>query len=137
MGRQATVYAMVACNLLMYSLIGWSPTSSIDATTGGNYHSLSSPCVAIIPVILLDARLRNPSRIFSIPPVTTLLSLPYNITNCSTALYIILRAHNVPPVFSSWNIVDKNVDVDFHREYEDGVVEGKGIYNQIYSSKKC
>ena len=29
-----------------------------------------------------------------------------------------------------------DVDVVLHDEYEDGMIEGKGIYNQMYSSKE-
>ena len=32
-------------------------------------------------------------------------------------------------------IVDNNVDVELHHEYEDGAVEGKGFYNQMYATK--
>ena len=30
----------------------------------------------------------------------------------------------------------KNVDVDMHREYEDGAVEVKRVYNHIYYSEE-
>ena len=34
-------------------------------------------------------------------------------------------------VICCWNSVDNNVDLYFHCEYEDGVVEVKGVYNQV------
>ena len=40
MGRHATFSAMVACLLLLYSVMGCSTTAYNAATTGGYYHSL-------------------------------------------------------------------------------------------------
>ena len=37
--------------------------------------------------------------------------------------------HLEPGTIGCWYSVDKNVDVDLHREDEDGAVEGKGLYN--------
>ena len=91
---------MVACHLLINSLMGWSPAASSDATTGGYYHSPPAPPVAIIPVIRLDSQWHNPYRTLSISPVTNQISLTYNSTNWDTALYIIPWAPNVAPVFT-------------------------------------
>ena len=55
---------------------------------------------AVIPVILCAAWWRNPARILSISLVTTQLSLSYNVTNCTTALYIAPRARTVGTVLS-------------------------------------
>ena len=38
--------------------------------------------------------------------------------------------------FGGWNSVDKDVDVDLHRKYEDGAVKFKGDYNHMYSGKE-
>ena len=40
-------------------------------------------------------------------------------------------------VLGGWNSVFKNVDVEFHHEYEEFTVEIKGSYNQMYSGKEC
>ena len=101
MVRHDTFSAMVACRLLMYSIMGCSPADSSAATTRVYYHSPPAPRVSVIPVIRLAARWWNPSSNFSIDPVTTQLSLTYSSTAWSTALYIIPRDRNVAPVFSN------------------------------------
>ena len=101
MGLQATFYDMVACHLLMYSPMGWSPEASIAATTGGYYHSLPTQHFAVIPVIRLAAQWRNPPNTFRTPPITTHISLPYRSTNWATALYTIPRARTVALAFAS------------------------------------
>ena len=73
MGWQTNFSAMVSCHLLMYSLMGFGPADSTDTSTGRYYHSLTAPHVAFIPMICLASRLWNPSKNFSISPVTTQL----------------------------------------------------------------
>ena len=100
MGRQATLSAMVACRLLMYTLMGWSPAASIASTTKGYSHSPPAPRFVVFPIIRHAARWWNPSRTLSISPITTHLLLTYKITYCATALYIAPRACTVAPVLS-------------------------------------
>ena len=66
---------MDACRLIMYSIMGCSTVTSSAATTGGYYHSLPAPHVAVIPMIRLATQWCNPYRTFIIDPVTTQLSL--------------------------------------------------------------
>ena len=90
--RHATFSNMVACHLLMYSIMGCIPAASSAATTGGYCHSPPDPYFTVIPVLRLAARWCNLSRTFIISPINAQLSLPYSITDWSTFLYIIPRA---------------------------------------------
>ena len=81
MGRQATFYAMVACRLLMYFIMGCSPAAPSSAATGGYSHSPPSPHVAVIPRICRAYQWWNPYRTFSIIPITNQLSLTYSSTD--------------------------------------------------------
>ena len=63
-----------------------------------HWRALQLPPVAysaVIPVILLAKQLLNTSSTLSISPITAQLLLPYNITNCTTTLYIIYLVHTV------------------------------------------
>ena len=95
MGRHDTFSAMFDCHLLMYCIVGCSPADSSDANTGGYSQSLPTSRVTIIPVIFLVAWWQNPSRTFSISPVTTQLSLTYSRTDWATTLYTIPWSHTV------------------------------------------
>ena len=99
MGRQATCTAMVACLCWVYTLIGHIPEVSSASTTRGHSHSPPVVCCTVIPMILLATQLWNPSINFSISPFATKLLLPYNITDCTTALYSIPSARTFAPVF--------------------------------------
>ena len=55
----------------------------------------------VIPVILLSTPRWNTSITLRISPITTQLSLPYNNTNCTTALHRIPRSHTIAPVFNT------------------------------------
>ena len=81
--------------------MGCSFAASSANTTGIYSHSPPSPRITAIPVIFLAAQWWNPSRTFSISPVTTQLSLLYISTDCATALYIIPRDRTVALVFVS------------------------------------
>ena len=101
MGRQAILSAMVVCCLLMYTSMEWSPSAFIASTTKGQYQYPFASRLAIIPVICRAAWWWNPPRTSSISPVTSQLLIPYKSTECSTALYIDLRACTVAPVLYS------------------------------------
>ena len=93
--------AVVACNLLIYSIMGCSPAASSSATTGRYSHSPTAPHAAVIPMIRLSTRWWNPYGTFSIIPVTTQLSLIYSSTDWATDLYIIPISHTVAPIFAN------------------------------------
>ena len=101
MGRQGTLYAMVAFSLLMYTPMVWIPAASIDSTTKGYSHSPPAPRFAIILVIHRAARWWISSRTLSISPTNTQISLPHKSTDCATALYINPQDRTVAPVLSS------------------------------------
>ena len=67
----------------------------------GYSHSPPAPRFAVILVIRRSVWWWNPSRTLIISPITTQISIPYNITDCATAFYIASRACTVAPVFSS------------------------------------
>ena len=99
MGRQDICAATVTCLRWIHSLIGHSPTVSRASTTGGHSHFPLSVRRAVIPAKLLATQWRNPSSTFSMAPVTTQLSIPYNNTDYTTDLYNIPLARTVAPVF--------------------------------------
>ena len=73
MGLQATCPATVTCILWIYYLIGHRPVASSASSTGGQSHSPLVVCCAAIPTIFLTVQWCNPSRTFSMDPVTTQL----------------------------------------------------------------
>ena len=99
-GWQDTRSDMVAYRLLMYSPMGWIPTASIASTNGDYSHSPPAPRFSVSPVIRRASQWCKPSRTLSISPITIQLFLPYNSTDCSTALYIAPRDRTIAPVFS-------------------------------------
>ena len=101
MNRQATWYATVACLRWQHFLIVHIPVVSSSSAIGGQYHSTLAVCHAVIPVITLATLWWNTYITFSTAPVITQISLPYNITDWTTALYIISRARYVAPVFAT------------------------------------
>ena len=84
MGHQATLSAMVACRLLMYTPIGWIPLASIASTTVGYSHSPPALCLAFITVICLAVCWWNPSSTLMI----------------STLVYSIIWNQSLDPYYS-------------------------------------
>ena len=96
-----TYSKIVACRLLMYSLIVQSPVTSRSTSTKDHSRSLKFPLCNIIPEILLAIMCSNLSRAVIVASVTTQLSLLYRIPACNTALYIIYRALIDAPILPS------------------------------------
>ena len=92
---QYTYAVMVAYHLWMYSLIVHRPAASITSSIRAYPHYLSSARPAVITEIWQAALWWNPYNIITISNVTTQLALPYIITICATALYIIPRARTI------------------------------------------
>ena len=76
MGLQATLYAMDAFRLLMYTPMGWSPAGFIASTAKGYYPSPPAPLFAASPMICHSAWWWNLSSTLSISPITTHILLP-------------------------------------------------------------
>ena len=111
MGLHTTFSSMVACRLLIFSIMGFIPATSIAAAAGGYSHSPPSPRISVVPMILLDDQWWNPSSSFTISPVTTQLSLLYIITDWSTSLYIIPRVRTVAPIFANTLVIVSTASV--------------------------
>ena len=99
----------MACLRWIYYLIGHSPEVYSASSTVGHSHSLLVVCHAIILVILLATQLWNPSSNFSISPIATQLTLPYNNTDYTTSLYIISCARIDSLIFVT------NLSTIYHR----------------------
>ena len=100
LGWHYTCAAMVDCLCCIYYLIGHIPAFYRASDTGGHSHFPLIVRRIVIPVIIFATQWWNPSGTFSMDPVTTQISLPYNNTNCKTDLYITPpHAHTVAPVF--------------------------------------
>ena len=80
--------------------MGWILTASIYSSTDGYSQSSYAPCFSVIPMIYCVNRCWDAVRTLSILPVTTHISLSYNSTKCTTALYIYPWACTVAPVLS-------------------------------------
>ena len=100
MGRQTTLFDMVACRLLIYTPMGWIPAVSIASTTKGKSHSPPALRSSVISVIRCSTWWWNSSRTMIISLVTTHIYLPYKSTDCATALYIAPQARTVSTVLS-------------------------------------
>ena len=85
-GQQATWFSMVACHILIYSLIGQGPAASSASVTGDYSNYPSSLLWDVIFAILRATWWCKPSNTFGISPVINQILISYSITNYATTL---------------------------------------------------